>query len=61
MNLQNKGQIQRHTDIENKHGYQGGRDGGMNQKFGVKIYEIDDQQGPTVQHGELHSVSCDNR
>ena len=24
------------------------------------IYKIDNQQGPTVQHRELYSVSCDN-
>ena len=38
--------------------------GGVNQKPGMNkhtaIYKIDNQQGPTVQHGELYSIFCDN-
>ena len=37
--------------------------GGINEEFGINIhktiYKIDRQQGPTVQHRELYSISCD--
>ena len=37
-----------------------GRDklGVWDQQIQTTIYKIDKQQGPTVQHGELHSISC---
>ena len=40
------------------------RRGGKDWKFGISrgkllIYRIDKQQGPTVWHKELYSISCD--
>ena len=38
--------------------------GGVNQKLGMNkhtaVFKIDNQQRPTVQHGELYSIFCDN-
>ena len=36
--------------------------GGINQELGIHtaIYKINKQQGPTVWHRELYSVSCNN-
>ena len=41
-------------------GKDGGRDklGVWDQQIQITIYEIDKQQGPTVQHRELYSISC---
>ena len=54
----------RHINIEHKiYGYERG---GINHKFGVNrytllyIYNIDKQQGPTVQCRELYSISYNN-
>ena len=30
------------------------------QQIHTTIYKIDKQQGPTVQHNELYSISCNN-
>ena len=53
-------------DIENKQTYvyqrgkMGGRDklGVWYQQIQTIMYKIDKQQGPTVRHGKLYSVSC---
>ena len=39
-----------------------GRDilGDWDQQIQTTIYKIDKQQGPTVQHRELYSISCNN-
>ena len=36
-----------------------GRDGVWGQQMQTVMYRMDKQQGPTVQHKELYSVSCD--
>ena len=66
MNLFTK-QKQTHRYRKQTYGYQrgkGGGEGGINQEFGVHIhttiYKIGKQQGPTVQHRELASISCNN-
>ena len=53
-------------DLENKHGYLQGK-GGERDKLGLldqqietTIYKTDRQQGPTVQHRELQSISFIN-
>ena len=58
-------QKQTHRHRKQTYGYQRGKAGW--DKLGVwdsqihtTIYEIDNQQGPTVQHRELYSISCNN-
>ena len=64
MNISMK-QKQTHRHREQTCGCQGGeaqgRDGlGVwDQQMQTIIYKMDKQQGPTVQHEELYSVSCD--
>ena len=43
-------------------GERGGRDklGAWDQQIQTTIYKIDKQQGPTVQHKELYTISCNN-
>ena len=62
-------QKQTHRHRKQTCGYQWGKGagggGGINQEFGINrqhttIYKIDKQQGPTVQHRELYSISCNN-
>ena len=58
-------QKQTHRHKEQICGRQGGgeweRDklGVQDQQIQTIIYTIDKQQGPTVQHKELYSISCD--
>ena len=64
MNLAMK-QKQTHRHREETGGCQGGgvwgKDGlGVwDQQIQTVIYRMDNQQGPTVQHRELYSISCD--
>ena len=60
MNLSMK-QKQTHRHREQTCGCQGGRDGlGVwDEQMQTNIYRMDKQQGPTVYHRELCSVSCD--
>ena len=56
---------QRLTDIENKLQVTKGVGGGdklgvWDQQVQITVYKIDKQQGPTVQHGELYSISRNN-
>ena len=56
-------QTQRHR--KQTCGYLRGKDRGdkfrvWDQQIQTTIYKIDKQQGPTVQHRELHSISCSN-
>ena len=63
MNLSAK-QKQTHRHREQTCGCQGGggwgRDGlrVCDQQMQTSIYRMDKQQGPTVQHKELYSISC---
>ena len=64
MNLFTK-QKQTHRHRKQTYGYQKG--GGERDKLGVwdenihtTMFKIDNQQGPTVQHRELYSISCKN-
>ena len=56
---------QTHRHREQICGYQGGRKSGRegfrvwDQQIQTSIHRMDRQQGPTVQHRELKSVSCD--
>ena len=61
MYLQNRNRL---TDIENKVMVTKGK-GGINWEFGIRRYtllyiKIDEQQGPTVEHRELYSLSCNS-
>ena len=66
MNLFTK-QKKTHKHRKQTYGYQrgkGGVGGGINQEFGNNVYILlyikwIKKQGPTVQHRELYSVSCD--
>ena len=61
MNLSMK-QKQAHRHREQTCGCQsGGRDelGFWDQQMQTTIYRMDKQQGPSVQHRELYSISCD--
>ena len=57
-------QTQKHR--KQTYGYQRGKAGegdelgGWDQHIHATIYQIDNQQGPTIQHWELHSISCHN-
>ena len=64
MNLQNGNRL---TDTENrlvvaKGEGEWGRDrlGDWDQQMQSILYKMDKQQGPTVEHRELYSISCDN-
>ena len=63
INLSTK-QKQTHRHREQNCGCQGGGsvgEGGLgvwDQQMQIIIYRMDKQQGPTVQHRELYSVSC---
>ena len=64
MNISTK-QKQTHRHGKQIYGYQRGN-GEEEDKLSVwdkqiqnTIYEIDEQQGPTIQHGALYSISCD--
>ena len=64
MNLLTK-QKQTHRHRKQTYGYQRGRGGKdklgvWNQQIQTTIYKRDKQQGPTVEHRELYSVSCNN-
>ena len=63
MNLFTK-QKQTHRHRKQTYGYQRGKVGGnklgvWDQQIQTTIYKIEKQQGPTVQHRELYSISCD--
>ena len=55
-------QKQTHRHRKQTYGYQRGKP--WREKLGVwvqqiqSVYKIDKQQGPTVQHRELYSISC---
>ena len=54
---------QKHTDTENRLVVAEGGGGGVDWEFGISkckllTYRMD-KQGPTVQHRELYSISCD--
>ena len=55
-------QKQTHRQRKQTYGYQSGKGGGINQEYGINIYTLiykrDNQQGPTVQHREIYSISC---
>ena len=58
-------QKQTHSHRKQTYGYQRGK--GVRNKLGVQdqqiqttTYKTDKQQGPTVQHRELYSQSCNN-
>ena len=57
-------QKQTHRHRKQTYGYQrgGGRDksGVWDQQIPTTIYKTDKQQGPTVQHREIYSISCNN-
>ena len=57
--IETDSQTQR-TDLWLPRGRWGG--GGMDWEFGMQtiIQRVDIQQGPTVQHREFYSISCDN-
>ena len=61
-NLQNRNRIR---DIEDRfvsakgQGVRGGGLGVWGEQMQTIIYRMDKQQGPTVEHRELYSVSCD--
>ena len=63
MNLFTK-QKQTHRHRKQTYGYQKGKGRGRDklgvwdQQIQTIIYKIDRQQGPTVQHRELYSISC---
>ena len=62
MNLFTK-QKQTHRHRKQTYGYQRGEErkdklGVRDQQIQTTIYKINKQQGPTVQHGELYSISC---
>ena len=64
MNLFTK-QKETHRHRKQIYGYQRGKAGGdkvgvWDQQIQTTIYKIDKQQGPTVQHRELYSVSFNN-
>ena len=64
MNLFTK-QKQTHKHRKQTYGYQRGkwgRDklGVWNQQIQTNIYKTDKQQGPSVQHRVLYSISCNN-
>ena len=57
-------QKQTHRHREQTCGCQGvgGREEGLgvwDQQMQTIIYRMDEQQGPTVEHRELYSISCD--
>ena len=59
--LQNRNRL---TDTETDYGCQGGsgerdRLGVWGQQIQTITYKADKQQGPTVEHMEQHSLSCD--
>ena len=49
------------TDLWLPRGREGGEGwmGGWDQQMQTIMYRMDKQQGPTVQHRELYSISCD--
>ena len=58
-------QKQTHRHRVQNYGHQRGKDG-EREKLGIWDYQIytikykTDEQGPTVQHRELYSISCNN-
>ena len=63
MNLTTE-QKQTHRHRKQTYGYQRGRAGRdklgvWDQQIQTTVDKIDKQQGPTVQHKELYSISCD--
>ena len=52
------------TNIRSNLRFQAGGAGGMDGEFGLSryklIYRMDKHQGPTGQHRELYSISCNN-
>ena len=63
MYMQNRSRL---TDIENRpvvakgeEGWEGDGMGVWDQQMQAIIYRMEKQQGPTVQHRELYSISCD--